>query len=394
MAGHVRKRLDKNGNVRSWQARYPDPTNPGRRIERTFKTKSEALRWLTQQSASVMTGTHVDPRRGDRPFKEVVEAWRASWVNAGLEPKTRAGYESILAKHLLPEFGDRRVSAITPERIEAYIGRLLATGMAAGTVRSVFAALRRALNTAVRLRMLAANPSAGVQVPRATHKEMLFLAPEEVAAVAEAITPHFRVLVYTAAYTGLRAGELGALRRKRVDLLRGRLYVEEALKDLSGARLPEEERHLTFGPTKTHARRSISLPRFLRDMLAEHMAVPSPGGNGPDDLVFTMPSGSPVRHANFYKRHYRPAVRAALPEAKHGLRFHDLRHTCASLLIAASAHPKAIQERLGHKSITQTLDRYGHLMPGLGDALADALEATHATAAAGADNVVPLRAAE
>ncbi len=107
-----------------------------------------------------------------------------------------------------------------------------------------------------------------------------------------------------------------------------------------------------------------------------------------------MPSGAPIRHANFYRRYFKPAVAAALPPDKHGVRFHDLRHTCAALLIGAGAHPKAIQERLGHKSITMTLDRYGHLLPGLGDALADALDATHTAAQTPAQNVVPLRRAE
>lgn len=93
------------------------------------------------------------------------------------------------------------------------------------------------------------------------------------------------------------------------------------------------------------------------------MAVPSPGGNGPDDLVFTTKTGAPIRQHMFYRRYFKPAVRAALPAEKHGFRFHDLRHTCASLLIAAGAHPKAIQERLGHSSIQITMDRYGHSSP-------------------------------
>ncbi len=86
-----------------------------------------------------------------------------------------------------------------------------------------------------------------------------------------------------------------------------------------------------------------------------------------------------------------PAVRAALPEAKHALRFHDLRHTCASLLIAAGAHPKAIQVRLGHSSISITMDRYGHLLPSVDDALAGALDATHAAAALPVAEVVAIR---
>jgi integrase len=126
--------------------------------------------------------------------------------------------------------------------------------------------------------------------------------------------------------------------------------VAEALKEVDGK--------LVFGPPKTHERRTISLPRFLCEMLTDHLAR-SPGGNGPDELVFPGPQGGPLRHHLFYRRHYKPAVRASLPATKHGLRFHDLRHTCASLLIAQGAHPKLIQARLGHSSITITLDRYG-----------------------------------
>ena len=106
-----------------------------------------------------------------------------------------------------------------------------------------------------------------------------------------------------------------------------------------------------------------------------------------------MPTGAPIRHANFYRRYYKPAVAVALPAAKAGIRFHDLRHTCAALLIGAGAHPKAIQERLGHKSITMTLDRYGHLLPGLGDALADALDAAHTAAQTPPSNVRELHPA-
>lgn len=415
MPGYVRNRGQRQDGSTKWQARWRDPMDPSTRREKVFRTKNLAERWLKKMDNDSYEGAYIDPRKGDRPFRAVADAWRSSWLN--LEPKTRAGYESILATHLLPEFGDRRVSTITPERVERYVRELTDDGMAPGTVRSVYAALRAALNTAVRLRMIATNPCIGVKLPRVPQSEMIFLTAEEVRAVAEAIHPHFRVLIYTAAYTGLRAGELGALRRKRVDLLRGRLYVEEALKDLTGARLPEEERGLVFGPTKTHARRAISLPKFLADMLNEHLSSPSPGGTGPDDLVFTMPNGAPIRHANFYRRYFRPtvagkaaqperrvrngngyrvvpatpAIPAALPADKQALRFHDLRHTCAALLVGAGAHPKAIQERLGHKSITMTLDRYGHLLPGLGDALADALDATHAAIGAAPDNVRELR---
>jgi integrase len=136
--------------------------------------------------------------------------------------------------------------------------------------------------------------------------------------------------------------------------------------------LAEVNGTMIFGPTKNYARRTVRLPRFLSEQLGAHLADRA---HEPDDLVFTGARNTPLRHNLFYARHFKPAVRAAgLPER---FRFHDLRHTCAALLIAQGAHPKAIMERLGHSSIQVTLDRYGRLLPTLDEALADGLEATY-----------------
>lgn len=401
MPGYVRKRGKREDGSTKWQARYYDPNDQTKRIEKTFRRKESAENWLTIQGADVLRGAHVDPRRGDRPFREIADAWQETWVS--LEPKTKVSYRTALDTHLLPEFGGRKVSAISTELVERYVNRLSKDGYAPGTVRGVYAVLRNALNTAVRLRMVAVNPCLGVKLPRSSREEMLFLSWEEVQAVAEKITPHYRLLIYTAAYTGLRSGELRGLRRKNVDLLHGRLHVVEALKEVERTSLPEDERGLIFGPTKNRENRVVTLPRFLKAMLTDHLASVSPGGNGPDDLVFTTVNGAPMRQSLFYRRHFkvavrgrpetktRPAVEGALAAEKHGLRFHDLRHTCASLLIASGAHPKAICDRLGHSSITITMDRYGHLLPSVDAALADALDAGHADAAAPPENVQELR---
>ncbi len=223
----------------------------------------------------------------------------------------------------------------------------------------------------VRLGMVKVNPCMHIDLPRARREEMLFLTAEEVRAVAEAIDPHYRVLVYTAAYTGLRAGELGGLQRQDVDLQRGVVQVRRALKDVNGL--------LELGATKTHAQRTVSLPAFLRNLLAEHLAQPTPGGTGPEAPVFWMKGGGPLRHGLVYNRYFRPAVAASLSAEKHRLRFHDLRHTCAALSIASGAHPKLISARLGHSSLTITLDRYGHLFPSVEESLADALDAAFRT---------------
>jgi integrase len=160
----------------------------------------------------------------------------------------------------------------------------------------------------------------------------------------------------------LRAGEIGALRWKRIDLLGGSVEVTEDVGEVAG-------HGLVFGPTKTYARRRVPLPRFLADELAGYQPHPYDA----EALVFTGPDGGPLRHRNFYGCHFRPAIaQAGLPD---GLRFHDLRHTYAALLIAEGAHARALMERMGHSSITVTLNTYGHLLPGLEAHLTDALDA-------------------
>jgi len=163
--------------------------------------------------------------------------------------------------------------------------------------------------------------------------------------------------------------------------------VSRSLKDAHG--------RLEFGETKTErSRRVVSLPVFLVNMLATHFEqLPTDG----DALVFTAPGGAngraeddphnAVRHGLFVRRCFKPACKAVLPAAKAGLRFHDLRHTCASLLIHDGASILLIQTRLGHSSATTTMDRYGHLYPSAEAALADALDATYN---AGNPNVIPL----
>jgi integrase len=365
---HVRRRGKRKDGSTIWQARYTDPLRGGtHKIEKTFRTRQEAEDWLTSQRASVLHGTHIDPRQAERPFAEVIAAWKESWAGR-LSPTTARRYDSIIDNYLAPAFGPLPIGRVTHEAVQRYINGLAANPkLAPGTVRNVYAVLRTAMARAVRMGLARVNPCTDIDLPRPRRQEMLFLTGDEVRAVAEAIDPHYRVLIYTAAYTGMRAGELGGLQRQDVDLLRGVVHVRRALKDVNG--------HLELGPTKTHANRTISLPTFLRSMLAGHLAKPCSGGTGPTAPVFTMKNGQLLRHGLVYNRYFRRAVVAALPADLHRLRFHDLRHTSASLSIAAGAHPKLISARLGHSSITITLDRYGHLFPSVEEALAEQLDA-------------------
>lgn len=384
MAGHIRKRTYRraDGSTRTvWRVRYPDPRGHNTdQIEKQFATYREAERFRTTQGASLLDETHIAPREGARTLASVYDAWRETrWP--GLEPKTTSRYAQVWRTHLEPEFGGRKVGSISREHVRRYLAGLSAQGVAAGTVRKIAAVLSAILAEAVELGYVRTNVAAGTKgLPKPANREMLFLTAAEVRALADEVTPYYRTLVLSAAYTGLRAGELLGLRWRNVDLLHGRLSVSEALKEVDG--------HLTFGRLKTaQSRRTVSLGPYLVNLLREHLATLSAAG--PDDLVFPGEKGGPLRHSLFVRRHFRPAVARALPTAKEALRFHDLRHTAASLLIEQGAHPKLIQARLGHSSITLTLDTYGHLFPSIEEALAEKLDAAF-TAAAPVSNVALL----
>lgn len=383
-----------------WRARYRGPD--AHRHTRTFRTKADADAWLAGQQVDQARGAWVDPREARRTFAHWAGTWLATTVH--LKDKTRIGYESILRCHLLPTFGNMPVARVDQPKVKAFLAEMVASGAAPGTVRSARQVLRLVLDTAVGAKAQIANPCDGLKLPRSARAEMHFLTEAQVEALAVAIahplirlggngaTPQWRtefpdygLLVRFAAYSGLRAGELEALRVRRLDLLRGRAEVAESVSEVNG--------RLVFGPTKTYQNRSVPLPRFLCDDLAPVLA-----GKGRDDFVFSGPVGGPLRHGNFYARHFKPAVRqVGLPE---GVRFHDLRHSFAGFLIAEGAHPRAIMERMGHSSITVTLNTYGHLLPGLEEALTDALDARGRAARGvgesrgsrvGHDPVLPLR---
>jgi len=164
------------------------------------------------------------------------------------------------------------------------------------------------------------------------------------------------------------------LRRSRVDLLRGTVQVAEIVVEVRGV--------LHIGPSKTRAsRRTVGLPRFVAEELAEHLAA----ATDPAAFVFTAPKGGQLRVTGFRARVWRPATRAA---GLDGLRIHDLRHTAVALWIAAGANPKEVAARAGHASVSFTLDRSGHLYPEADTALRDRLDAHYGTAQSTPDGSV------
>lgn len=399
MAGHIKRRRRRDGSW-SYQARISSPANRHRHAVRTFDRKRDAERWLDRQAGSIQDGTFIDPRTSAMPFRELVATWETTRL-VHLAPKTRERYTGIVNNYLLPAFGDLSLGRLTRARIKQWFAGL---DLSPGSARKVQVVLSSILSEGVELGLLRENPAARLRLATPPRHDMVILTAAEVRAVAQAIRrPSDRLAVFVAAYTGLRAGEQWALRRRDIDLSGRRLMVTRTLKNAHGV--------LSFeNTTKTDgSRRVVSLSPFLVNMLR---VVLDTLPDDPDALVFTAPDGGPVDHNEFVKRAFKPAVQgrkarparrvrnghgfrripaqaavpAALQEAKQDVRWHDLRHTCAALLIAAGRHPLEIKTRLGHASITTTMDRYGQLFPSAESALADALEATFNAP----DNVEPI----
>jgi integrase len=189
--------------------------------------------------------------------------------------------------------------------------------------------------------------------------DMVFLDWDEAVRLADAHRDRFRAFIYLAVDSGMRWSELVGLRRSRVDLRRRKVRVTDQLVQL------EDRSWLRKEPKTSAGLRSITISPVTAEVLGDH--VERFAQQGPDGLVFPNAAGNPLSASSFRTHYFGPALRAAGVAC----RFHDLRHTSVALAIAAGAHPKAIQMRMGHASITVTLDRYGHLFPELDEAIAD-----------------------
>ncbi len=375
----IQRRRTARGEVR-WDVRYRDESRKQRK--RSFARKVDAQHFANSVETDLNRGDWIDPKRGRELFATWAEKWQATIADR--KPKTRESYESIVSKHLLPRFGDVPIASIDYAMVLSFVAELQATGAASKTIRNVRDVLRMIMRLAVRSGAIKVNPVADVTVRRGGKKEMVFLDPDQIMSLANEVSapparyrrderrvsgyPEYGLFVRFAAYTGLRAGELVGLRVKDLELLHRRVQVFQSASEAYG--------QLQIVPTKTYERRSVPIPRSFIDELGELIA-----GKASEDFVWVSPQGGPFRYSNWFKRHFRPAVtRSDVPE---GTRFHDLRHSYAAMLIGQGAHPRAIMERMGHSTITVTLDNYGHMFPQLDAALDDALDGVYRGAASG-----------
>ena len=305
-----------------FQARYIDKTGK-LRTAGTFARAGDAEEAAKRQERKIRDDEWTDPARRRTTFDEWAPDWFAT--KSDLRPSSRARLEGILSTHVLKAFGDRRLSSIGNAEVREWVTGMVAAGSSPGTARKAYSALNQMMRAAVADRRITFNPCQDVPLPSARANEQRFLSREQINLLADCIDPRFRALVLVAAYGGLRFGELGGLRRKRVDVLRGRVRVQETLTDVNG--------RLDVGEPKTkRSLRTVPLPRsIMRELEAHLVSYPEPGA---DALVFTGHKGAPLRRSGFRRLWWQPSTKAAGLE---GLKVHELRHTFVALWVDAGA---------------------------------------------------------
>lgn len=370
MPGQIIKRGDRKWLVRVSLGR--DESGKRRTLNKMVSgNKKDAERTLTKTLGERDTGTLVEPARST--LNEYLDRWLKDAAKSRVRARTYQDYQEILARYIRPALGARRLAQLSPLDIQAAYNELQGRGLSARTVRYAHAVLRNALGQAVKWRLLSTNPATAVDLPRQQRREMHSLSPEEASRFLEHLEgSELRALFLLALTTGMRPGEYLGLQWKDVDINKGSLVVRRTMVEFRDGGWEFAE------PKTARSYRTIPLPYTVTRVLADHkrhqaeqrLEVGPKYAN--HDLVFATPVGGPLNERNVVNRCFKPIVEAAgLPKS---FRLYDLRHSCATLLLAEGEHPKVVSERLGHASITLTLDTYSHVLPTMQEGAAKRLE--------------------
>lgn len=318
----------------------------GREKTHAFATKREAQDYAQAQETDLSRGQYLDGKSGMIKLKDYVED---TWLPAQLHLRDNSGetYQSHLKNHITPAFGEWYIAKIDKPGVEKFVISLKGKGLAPSTIETIFSVLRAILEAVTDGKLISANPCRKVKLPEKVARVVEPLPVASVLALAEAITPRYRLLVLVAAMAGLREGEAFGLTAAKVDFLRRRIHVH--LQVQKGKLTPQLK-------SKTSKRTIPADDRLLREITA-HMQTWAPG---PDGVIVTNRVRKLIGRSSFGTCWQKAVKAAGLPK---GTRFHDLRHFHASAQIRAGVNPKALQVRMGHASITETMDTYGHLFP-------------------------------
>jgi len=381
MRGHLVKRGSDSWSIVLYTGRDPQTGKKQYKWHSVKGTKKQAEKELALLINRLDTGNYVKPNKITVGL--FLEQWLRDYAATNTAPRTFERYAEIVRMHLIPNLGHITLTQFKPEHLQSYYAQALTSGrlkgnggLSAQTVRHHHRVLSEALNHAVKWGLVTRNIANAVDPPKPVRKEMATIQAEDVNRLLEearkfenASSIPYYTLFYTALHTGMRRGELLALRWIDVELELMTISVNRSLQVLKdGTKIIRE-------PKTPKARRLIAMTPSLALQLRDHKDYQSALrllNNKPvqqDDLIFSDLEGQPINPNTVTPAFSKIAKRVGIK-----LRLHDLRHTHATLMLKSGVHPKIVSERLGHSTVAFTLDTYSHVVPGLQEAAAKAFD--------------------
>lgn len=335
-----------------WAASISLPN--GKRKVKTSKVQKTVKDWLIKERNKISEGNYVADDR------ITVEAFLARYLEdyckRTLRATTLAGYTSIIKDHINPELGKVRLSQLRADQINHLLAKKLELGLSNRFVEYIHGILKRSLNVALKWGLLTKNPATQVTPPKPAFKIPSTWSVDQVKSFFEVLKDdRWAAIYYVGCGTGMRKGEVLGLPMSALDLDKGYLMVVQTLQLVNG-------KLQLLEPKTQKSRRLIVLPDFVKEALRVHLLrrhlVSQTLGWKESGLVFTSDLGTPIFPRNLVRHFKAKLQQAGLPD----IRFHDLRHTTASLLLEKNVHPKIVSELLGHSTVTLTLNTYSHII--------------------------------
>jgi integrase len=357
--GDVWPRRNKEGRIISYRGAYFGPD--GKRRYVSGQTKNETRNKLRKARSDANEGVVFDAQ--NLSLSEYLHRWLKDSVKDTVRASTYKRYEEVVRLHIVPALGRIKLKALTPAHVQHFYRERLDSGLSPSTVRKFHNVLHRALRQAVRWGLIPRNATEATEPPKETSEEIRPLSEEEARRLLEAAHgDRLEALYVLALTTGMREGELLGLKWEDIELSNGVLRVKRTLTRNGGK--------LNFGdPKSKKGSRQIDLSEEASKALQAHLDRQMDEMKRLGDLyvdqglVFTTRKGTPINPSNLRQRSFVKLLKQA---GLRKVRFHDLRHTCATLMLSRNIHPKMVQELLGHANVAITLDRYSHFMPGMG----------------------------
>lgn len=356
---------EKNGKAAYYYA-FEVKDDKGKRKtikKRGFKGKKEARDAEALARTEWLKGSYVDPTR--IIYEDYIKEWLEN--KQDINKKTRYVNEGHLRNHIIPELGHLPLQKINVVHIEKFIKTLQDKKLADGTIKKIYNIVQTSFNSAIKKELLIKNPFSLLDKsskPRSGTPKVDYWTKDEVKAFLSGFEHRNKIIFILAIYTGMRQGEIMALRWRDVDFENKMLRIRQIL-DFDG-KIEERVKTDAGYRSVTVSEKVLSELKKHRSMIIQEKLIAEEYVD--HDLVVCQTNGKPSSKTNFHKFWMRQLNKTGVRK----IRFHDLRHTCASLLFSANVHPKVVQELLGHKSIKVTLDTYSHMMPNM---QSDALKA-------------------